>query len=269
MFSLLAVRSSSGSFVACKLCSKTTSLCQPASQNTSEANRKSKYYLENLGYFKDYQREYRLHNKEALKEKNKRYYLNNREAINERKRQYHRENREGIKRRKLKYYSQNREALLTDRKQYYLKNKALISKKQREYYRENAERVKDNQRQYRITHKDELNECSRRHYKLARVLNPRKLYFAFFHFLSAHPSHSVYPAICLFLSIYLFLNSRSWLTPEEVREFFESVRAQLDIQQNSDWYNISQKQLAALGGTFIFFLKITYHERGNALQQIW
>jgi hypothetical protein len=41
---------------------------------------------------------------------------------------------------------------------------------------------------------------------------------------------------------------KSWKTPELVREYFESIRGKLLITNYTDWYRISQTQLAKLGG---------------------
>eukprot|EP01126_Amoeba_proteus_P062281 TRINITY_DN8440_c0_g2_i1.p1 TRINITY_DN8440_c0_g2~~TRINITY_DN8440_c0_g2_i1.p1 ORF type:complete len:587 (-),score=81.09 TRINITY_DN8440_c0_g2_i1:266-2026(-) len=59
---------------------------------------------------------------------------------------------------------------------------------------------------------------------------------------------------------------RSWATPEQLRDFFESVKEKLHISSTNDWYRVSQKQMKSHGGSGVFQ---KYKKLGVALQQAY
>jgi hypothetical protein len=44
---------------------------------------------------------------------------------------------------------------------------------------------------------------------------------------------------------------KSWKTPEEVRQFLESIAKKLQVTESSDWYRVGVDQMKQLGGNFL------------------
>eukprot|EP01127_Copromyxa_protea_P014851 TRINITY_DN4197_c0_g1_i1.p1 TRINITY_DN4197_c0_g1~~TRINITY_DN4197_c0_g1_i1.p1 ORF type:complete len:722 (+),score=134.76 TRINITY_DN4197_c0_g1_i1:213-2168(+) len=176
-----------------------------------------------------YYAQYYAKNKETLSLQNKQYHLNNKDAINQKKREYHLNNKEAIKKRKREYYLKNKEAIKEKMKEYHQKNKEVIKEREREYRSNNREAIKERLREYRLNNKEEINKQRREH----RLNNP------------------------------IPRKTRNWQTPENVREFFESVGKQLYIAEPSDWYRISRDQLTNLGGWGLY---TAFKSLGTALK---
>jgi hypothetical protein len=135
---------------------------------------------------------------------------------------------------------------LFDRKQYdhdyYLRNKKLKQEYFRDYYIRNKSTISDYRRQYYTSNKRSVREANRKNY--IRNKEHPELYF--------RRENA----------------SKSWKTPELVREYFESISKALSITDYTDWYRISFPQVGNLGGMFRSFLSLLTR-RLDTIFEVW
>jgi hypothetical protein len=139
-----------------------------------------------------------------------------------------------------------------DRK-YNLQNKYKRSEYKLYYRAEHVDRKKLYNEQYHLQHNDKEIESKRR-YRLENKDRKRE-YFRRYNYLNKDKirdsnrqyrvEHHSNPEIYLPRNI----ESKSWKSPELVREYFESIAKQLNISNFSDWYRISRMQVIELEGT--------------------
>jgi hypothetical protein len=169
------------------------------------------------------------------------FRLGDRDKRNDYNRRYHLQN-------KHKRFESNRQYDLdnADRKreydrEYHRRHKAKISESKRLYYVQNQDLLQELTRRYSQQHKDKIRDVNRQH----RVRN--------------HSNPEAY--------LPRNIESKSWKSPDLVREYFESITHQLHISNFSDWYRISTEQLKDLEGASScgFFFLITYQLGGYLL----
>jgi hypothetical protein len=107
-------------------------------------------------------------------------------------------------------------------RQFYLRNKDNVKLATNQYYVRNKNNLKQSMREYYSLNKLALNRSMREHYIRSKqnpdLYSPR-------------------------------VNSlKSWKTPEDVREYFESVAKELLISDHTDWYRVSNAQISGYGG---------------------
>jgi hypothetical protein len=199
-----------------------------------EVNRE--YYLRNKDNARVASRNYYLRNNDTKKKSNREYYILNRDSIrkyqrehnaqhNERKDyflHYRKENEHELKKYGRDYYIRNNDSKRTASREYYRRNLDNKREKSREYYNRNLDDVKECYHDYYQRNKDNRNDY-RRDYYVRNKENP-ELY---------SPRETVF---------------KSWKTPAEVREFFESIANDLSVNDFTDWYRVSRAQIFSFGG---------------------
>lgn len=152
-----------------------------------------------------------------------------REAV----RDYRLQNQDSIKEYTRHYYLQNEDKKKLYDRRYY----AQHEDKKKEYARQRYLLNEDKAKEYYLLNKNHVKEVTRRY----RLLN--------------HKSPETY--------LPRASPTRSWKSPENVREYFDSIAKQLHITSHSDWYRVSVVQLAQLGGKSLYR---KFHSIGGALQ---
>lgn len=110
------------------------------------------------------------------------------------------------------YHLRNKDKISAAKRDYYILNKSDLAKANRSYHARNADRVRELKREFYVRHRDHDN-------------------------LAAYHPRTVDQ-----------LRLRSWRTPEQVREFFDSIAPRLQIAHHADWYRVSRELICELGG---------------------
>lgn len=106
---------------------------------------------------------------------------------------------------------------------YHSEHKTKIEEMTREFRLRNKELKVDSNRRYNAENRDKIRE-SNRHYRIENHFNPGTYL----------PRDS---------------ESRSWKTPELVRDYFEAIAKRLHVSEHTDWYRISRATIGKEGGS--------------------
>jgi hypothetical protein len=160
----------------------------------------------------------RKDNKEWKKEYNRRYNLLHKDKISYSNGLYRSGNLDTI----LQHRFQNKDKKKEYDREYNLRYRNV--EYHRQYYLRNRDSKKDATREYEMRHKDKIRDSKRR-YRIRNHPNPE----------TYHPRD---------------IQSKSWKSPDLVREFFNSIANQLHISNYNDWYRVSMSQIQSLEGVF-------------------
>lgn len=134
-------------------------------------------------------------------------------------------------------------------RRYRTENKDKLNELQRHYFDQYKDKQNDYQRYYRAQNKDKSVAMQRQYYVLKqheRRLSRRMRY------IRQHAKRDAYQP----------RNgaTKSWKTPELVREYLDSIAERLAISTFTDWYRVSREQILALGGLVTDRLVVTPRE---------
>jgi hypothetical protein len=211
----------------------------------------------------NYNQQYNVRNKENRKLYDQDYYIRNKDERRESMQDYYRRNKDTRRRYDQNYYLQNKDDASEYNRAYNIRNKDYKRDYYRDYNIRKMDALRESSRNYYIRNKDEKLEYTREYYNRNKVDIKQSKHDHYLRNKDKKGTYHQQQYVANKDDPNLYspreLPTKSWKTPQQVRDYFDSIAQHLCISSHIDWYRISRLQVGALRGMsnvvtiFLFF----------------